>query len=548
MRERPGPRPGLTLGRATVLGALLAVAVATALDGGRARGADAPAGGRPPRGVRFAPPSSDLAIVLSGREAGFVKPCGCSSPQRGGLARRAALLEDVRRAAKRTVALSVGDTLGLGSLPAQAELKAEFFRGALVAMRYDAMLLSPEDLLPLASALTQVYDGPAGTPRPPRNVMLRADGPLAALSRVEPVVRILAGDAEAAGGGHGPSWPVRAVSVVDPTLSGLLVEEAGVAQAVIPPGAAIDAIERGPGVLVVAAHTMREDLAVIATRAAGKADVVIVVDILGEAARRGGEPVRAYGGPLLVTFADRGTEAAVVSLERRAEGVFVGWTAVPLDPVYEDGESAGRASVEALFSVYKRNVADGDLLRAIPVVPDEGPGYVGAAACAACHEAIVTSWQATPHAWALETLRKVGAERDPECVACHVVGWSRDPTRAWQRTASSFRPPRPDDGDAPATATRGPVLHGVQCESCHGPGADHVAAPHDPARIARHPTPGRLFRTPTRATCAACHDPDNSHPFHAPGGHGRYLERVDHRDVAPALRTVLPPGTAPGPR
>jgi|GEM_PF-1223226 len=528
--SRRGPRVGGARSVAATVVALLGALAGLSL----ARGGDAPAApakpARPAAVVqpRFAFEPCDLALVLSGREGGQLKPCGCSSPQRGGLPRRAALLDDVRKVAKGVAVVSIGDALGRGTLPAQAELKAELFRGALTTLGYDAMLLSPEDLLPSAAALTQVYDGPAGTPRPPRNVMLRASGALAALARVDPVQRFVV-----------DGLVVRAVSVVDPTLQGLLVEEVGVAEAVVPPAAALDVLPREAGLLVVAAHTLREDLATIAAKAATKADLVVVVDVLGEAARRTGEKERPFVSPLLVTFDAHGKEVAVVRLRRREGGFTVAWDPVALDPAYDGGASASRDVVDRLFGVYRRNVRAADLLAAVPAVPDEGPTYVGAAACAPCHAAIVESWQGTAHAFALETLERADYDADPECIGCHVVGWGRDPTRAWQRVASGF---------ASASATAG--LAAVQCEACHGPASAHVADPGDRTRFGPARTPGKVWKTPDRGTCASCHDPENSVGFQAAGAFPRYLERVDHREVPSALRTVWTrPGAAPaGPK
>ncbi len=528
-------RPAARLAARGTRGAFVSMAVLAALVVGAfaldplARGADAPAGPPPaapaaPAGApRFVFEPCDVVLVLSGLEGGLLKPCGCSEPQRGGLPRRAALIEDARKAAKAVALVSVGDTLGRGSLPAQAGLKAELFRGALTSLGYQAMLLSPEDLLPGAAALTQVYDGPAGTPRPPRNVLLRSDAAHAALARVDPVQAFTVGD-----------LPVRAVSVVDPTLQGLLVEETGVALAVVPPGAGLDAVPRAPGLLVVAAHTMREDLAVIASKAAGKADWVVVVDVLGEAAHRAGEKVKPFTSPLLVTFDGHGKEVAVVRLTRRDGAMTVAWDAVPLDPAYDAGPSPARDDVARLFGVYRANVRAAGLLGAVPSVPDEGPRYVGSAACTPCHGAIVASWRATPHGWAPGTLERTGDAADPECLACHVVGWARDPTRAWQRSASGF-----------ASKAATPDLADVGCEACHGPASAHVADPGNRAHFGPARTPGKVWKTPNRGTCAACHDPENSVGFQRPGGPARYLERVDHRDVPAAERTVWTPGGQP---
>ena len=120
-----------------------------------------------------------------------------------------------------------------------------------------------------------------------------------------------------------------------------------------------------------------------------------------------------------------------------------------------------------------------------------GP-YVGGEACRACHEPAWTSWRATAHAHALATL--AGHVADPGCVPCHSTGFDR---------GGGFR-------DAATT----PELASVSCESCHGPGREHVRAP---TRVA--------YGTVGLATCTGCHDAKNSPRF----DYYSYLTRVSHK-------------------
>jgi hypothetical protein len=200
---------------------------------------------------------------------------------------------------------------------------------------------------------------------------------------------------------------------------------------------------------------------------------------------------------------------------------------VRLEPSLEEGASRLRDDVERLFAAYRRRVREDGLLERLPRAPDEGPGYVGSARCEPCHQAIFASWKATPHARALETLAKKDYAHDPECVACHVVGWSRAPGGQWSRDASSFWTPE-----------KTPALGGVGCEACHGPGGDHVKDPEKKGVFGARGQPGRsMWRDPTRRGCETCHDVENSHGFHRPKGYEEhYLPKVDHRDVPAALR------------
>jgi predicted CXXCH cytochrome family protein len=88
---------------------------------------------------------------------------------------------------------------------------------------------------------------------------------------------------------------------------------------------------------------------------------------------------------------------------------------------------------------------------------EQPASYVGWKSCATCHSDITNSWQSTPHAKAIESLKKSGQETLPACVKCHVTGYERD------------------GGFIDNELT--PEMAGVQCETCHGPGSGHVASP-----------------------------------------------------------------------
>jgi thiol-disulfide isomerase/thioredoxin len=102
---------------------------------------------------------------------------------------------------------------------------------------------------------------------------------------------------------------------------------------------------------------------------------------------------------------------------------------------------------DAAWRTARLALLDGEVERALVALP-EGP-TVGAAACATCHPAEHTQWRLTAHASARATL---GAPADPACLTCHA-------------TAAEI------GRDVGVRADES-----VGCESCHGPGAAHVAA------------------------------------------------------------------------
>lgn len=85
--------------------------------------------------------------------------------------------------------------------------------------------------------------------------------------------------------------------------------------------------------------------------------------------------------------------------------------------------------------------------------PVEQP-YGGAEACRRCHPAIYLHWRRTVHAESYATLVAEGASREPRCLRCHTTGFGEQTGFVDVRSS--------------------PGLAAVTCESCHGPGSDHV--------------------------------------------------------------------------
>ena len=81
--------------------------------------------------------------------------------------------------------------------------------------------------------------------------------------------------------------------------------------------------------------------------------------------------------------------------------------------------------------------------------------------CGNCHIDQQTKWAATHHAKAWDDLKATGRST-PDCEGCHSVNDRGNITT---------------DASAGYTSTKDARYEDVQCESCHGPGLDHVTAP-----------------------------------------------------------------------
>ena len=114
---------------------------------------------------------------------------------------------------------------------------------------------------------------------------------------------------------------------------------------------------------------------------------------------------------------------------------------------------------------------------------DQQNGYVSATACQRCHQQEYLQWSATRHAFAFETLLKKERYFDAGCVSCHTTGLGY---------STGFQ-----IGDQDST------LKGVQCETCHGPGKQHVG----------NPKKSNIRSSADTSLCLECHDTKHSPGF-----------------------------------
>lgn len=146
----------------------------------------------------------------------------------------------------------------------------------------------------------------------------------------------------------------------------------------------------------------------------------------------------------------------------------------------------------ACLEEFKGTLLDPDLTD-----PPEGGSYTGYALCKPCHPEETDQWIETAHAEAFPSLKRRSQDYNPECIPCHTTGFGY---------VGGFIMPELTS-----------EMEGVQCEMCHGAGAEHSE---DPENV-RTPRFGKL----SEATCTdQCHTPEQSPEF----DYGVYIDRVTH--------------------
>ena len=117
----------------------------------------------------------------------------------------------------------------------------------------------------------------------------------------------------------------------------------------------------------------------------------------------------------------------------------------------------------------------------------QAANFVGTESCISCHANAAEVWQKSGHANAFQSLLVAKADADPNCIACHTVGFASPSGYRREFGARKFTQ--------------------VGCESCHGPGSLHVEQRRSGAPATDH------FRTLGAGDCQKCHHGEFSRPF-----------------------------------
>jgi hypothetical protein len=487
--------------------------------------ADDPASPKPDDELAWRARKPDVSLLLVGGQLGEMRPSRATTPPVGGLERLAALVDRLRRRPKSGPDGFAGISLGwsmAGSGEAEEEAKADLYRAVLRPLGFRALLLGVPDLS--VAAMRQAYDpgtgaAPSGldAPCPPVNVLLAGVPPEAMAPTFV--------DTEVGG------LPLRILTLVDPEAAQRL-QGSGIARASVSTSMVLQGLLPRPESLWIVGAWLSDAQLEELPAGLRRLGPAVIVDL---SRRAGVERVDARIGdaPLVVSFDGHGRSVGILDLDRTEDG---GWKAsyrsFDLVEDMDAWESPLRDAVrDGYFAHYRKDVRDRQYLRrfANTYADPSGLRYVGSAACAKCHPGIYDEWANSAHADAMATLQRTGDAYDPECARCHAVGFERLQDGRWTRTASAFLDPE-----------RTQYLGGVGCESCHGPGSGHRAAPDDRSLW----EPGRPNRArPGVEACAVCHDEDQDADFRARFETLRAL--VDHARVPAELRTVRPQN-APG--
>lgn len=468
----------------------------------------------------------ELAIVLSGQTFGYLQPCGCSSPQYGGLVRRYNLVKMLEKKNWKVVGIDLGEIYPpKADLPEQAREKFKTTLRAQDFMNYqDFGLGIPEFKMPLVNGLAEMLALGIKKPRP---ISLDLKDPNNLFQNLSVRSYDIISDGKT---------KVGVSSVVAPSVAKQLVGAQGIEFFPTQPmiAALLPALAKNQvDIVVLLVHgdaNEADDIAKLCFAERQKNPSLPNVDLIIHTSEFDTPPARPQlvqgTNTRAIYMGHKGKDVGVLGLFRKPAGGFeLKYELIQLGPSFETPKDQIKGHpVMDLMESYSTTVKDSnflDLYKALRIshptqrsLADMNAGvegkYVGTEVCAGCHQHAFNVWKTTGHSHAFKTLEDIENPKlrqyDPECVMCHTTGF--------KYRGGYYDPPA--GAAAQQIEKHNKKLINVGCESCHGPGSMHA---NDPMNAAYYPLINPIKGIDNPATpnakiladrfCQTCHDIEN---------------------------------------
>ena len=391
----------------------------------------------------------DLVLLITGGTNGVLEVCNCMGPMPGGLARRSGVIDTYRKAFDNTLLLDTGDTVYVEP----RDVRNSFILKGYRQLGYDIIAMGDQEWAVDSAHLSEwMVPGPT---------------------------RYLSTNVQEKEGGF---TPVKVVSSPDGKPPFAIINFVGqdafmfhdadrMSQLVIGNrkdlARTVDKLKGENRAVIIVSHGSESDLSMDAEQF--DADLFIrghsnrnkkeMFQISGRAVVQ--VATAAYVGVVAMKIDPSGT---VTHIEYRSELVSDKW---PLN----------RKLLE-LYQAY----AHAAMREALNKDRVKGLDYVPSSTCGVCHTAQYENWKKSKHSHAWKALQKVKRTIDPNCVACHSLGFG---------TEKGFY-----------TYEKTPELAAVHCQHCHR------------INIQDHETKGVVKASVDSRTCTSCHTPVTDPKFH----------------------------------
>ncbi|HKX26757.1 MAG TPA: multiheme c-type cytochrome [Blastocatellia bacterium] len=426
------------------------------------------------------------AIFFSSSVHGNLEVCGCPIHPLGGVARRASYLDAFRQRTPDvgTIQVDVGyifsdETNSEGTdLRGDARLMNDWLARANEVLGLEVVNLSYRDVRYARSLLS-----PDAKVKPEKSTLISAN--IRSVDQTQPspapyVIKVLTGKrlpkpVRIAFIGLSDAAPDEKKAAVD--ASGFVINDPLAAAK-----AALAEVRDQVDVTAVVGYISMPTVSKLA-RQNDDLDLIIVADERGLVL----EP-RQLNNALVVYGSKETKHLGELRIYTDPEGVVDRFTAryVELDEVIPDHPELGKMTKQARqeLDLLQKQLAEDEAKAYVAKAAGaaQTSGYLLSEACGKCHLAEYEVWQKSRHSHAFAILETKQRSFDSACIGCHSLGFQKQ-------------------GFVNIKAT--PQFANVQCESCHGPGAEHALMP----------TAGNYKTPPKSETCLVCHDRENSPDF-----------------------------------
>ena len=436
-------------------------------------------------------PIPDLALVVTGRQHGYIEPCGCTGldRQKGGVARRFTLLRELKERGWTLAPIDGGDQVR--RFGRQAEIKLQQSVKALKEMNYQVVGFGPDDLRLGVGELLSV----AAAEDPSEALFVSANVVLIDPTLM-PQTKLIDQNGQRVG----------LTSILDPAAIAIDPGTDITVQPILDSARkAINDLNLQQASYRVLLFFGKEPDGQQLVQMVPGFDLLVVTGGYGEPTY---QPVPIEGSTTQMIVA--GNKAMYAGLVALYADQPMKYARVPLTHEFADAPE-----MRKLMGDYQAQLQALGLegLGLLPPVPhSSGQKFVGTATCGKCHTNAMEIWESSAHAEATDHIVKPPKERgdiarhfDPECLSCHVTGWNPQEYFPY------------DSGYLSLEASS--HLTGNGCENCHGPGSGHVEAEQEGSTITADVRDQlrqsmKLPLEKAREKCMTCHDLDNSPDFH----------------------------------
>jgi hypothetical protein len=475
----------------------------------------------------------DFVVLLSAQQHGYMLPCGCSRPQKGGLERRYNFMQLLKARGWPVVAVDLGEVPQKGGpvdLPnVQGLLKYTYSMKALKEMGYLGVGVGKYEA---ALSLTTILGAWALNEDTPAVLVANLDNAAANFPGFKPLAIQTV---------PGTNLKVGVTNIIGQTIAEKIQDPAVQFAKTIPAVEGVlkemDQQKVDLPLLLYQGHATGDQLAVKCAEHFPQFPIVLCLSEEDEPPMNMMDVKNPQTGATsyLVRLGQKGKYVGVLGVYRNPQGnrpFSFKYQLVEMGEEYmtPPNQEANHPIVK-MMEDYTRDLQKDNYLskygpknhylQAMPPVPGlRNPGngvptYIGTEACKKCHEDAYDVWKKTPHSHAYQTL--VDAKRpslrqfDGECIVCHTVGFGYK---------SGF-----------TSAVQTKQLENVGCESCHGPGSLHAKNPENEEwkarmnQLWRGAAPNRKELKIETQLCITCHDIDNDVTWQHDKTHDPFKEK-----------------------